>query len=38
MSSEILFYDLTIQSSVRATKAFTPNTLYVLLETTDTHG
>ena len=28
MSNEILFYDVTIQSSVRPNKAFTPNTLY----------
>ena len=29
MSDEILFYDLTIQSSVRANKCFAPNTLCV---------
>ena len=28
MSNEILFYDLSIQSSVRANKCFAPNTLY----------
>jgi len=28
MSNEILFYDVSIQSSVRANKCFAPNTLY----------
>ena len=37
MSNEIIFYDLTIQSSVRANKCFAPNTLYALPETTGIH-
>ena len=28
MSKEILFYDLSVQSSVRANKCFAPNTMY----------
>ena len=28
MSNEILFYDLSVQSSVRSNKCFSPNTLY----------
>ena len=28
MSPEILFYDVSIQSSVRSNKCFSPNTLY----------
>ena len=28
MSNEILFYDISIQSSTRPTKCYAPNTLY----------
>ena len=38
MSNEILFYDASVQSSVRPNKCFAPNTLYANPRTTDTHN
>lgn len=35
MSSDILFYDITIQSAVRPNKCFAPNTLYEYPRTTN---
>ena len=38
MSNEILFYDLSIQSSVHSNKCFAPNTLYAHSQNSHTHN
>ena len=38
MSNQIIFYDASIQSSVRSNKCYAPNTLYEYPQPTNTHN
>ena len=38
MSNQIIFYDASIQSSVRSNKSYAPNTLYEYPQPTNTHN